>query len=80
MNTNEVGIGTVIHCSTSKGEHLEFTLLGPWDADPERHILSFQSKLAQALKGRVIGDEVDFQGEKYKITDIDSYFEQEEVR
>jgi transcription elongation GreA/GreB family factor len=80
VNTNEVGIGTVIHCSTSKGEHLEFTLLGPWDADPERHILSFQSKLAQALKGRVIGDEVDFQGEKYKITDIDSYFEQEEVR
>lgn len=80
VNTNEVGIGTVIHCSTSKGEHLQFTLLGPWDADPERHILSFQSKLAQALKGRVIGDEVDFQGEKYKITDIDSYFEQEEVR
>ena len=76
---HEVGIGTVVHCRTSKGEHLHFTLLGPWDADPERHILSFQSKLAQALKGRTIGDEVTFQGETYSITDIDSYFEQEEV-
>jgi transcription elongation factor GreA-like protein/transcription elongation GreA/GreB family factor len=77
--THQIGIGSVVHCQTSRGEHVRFTLLGPWDADPERHILSFQSKLAQALKGRTVGDRIDFQGEIYTITDIDSYFEQEEV-
>lgn len=77
--TTAVGIGTVIYCATSRGEHIHFTLLGPWDADPERYILSFHSKLAQALKGSRIGEEVEFQGEKYKILDIVSYFEQEEV-
>jgi transcription elongation factor GreA-like protein/transcription elongation GreA/GreB family factor len=74
---DEVGVGSVIHCRDSKGEMLRFTLLGPWDADPEQHILSFQSKLAQAMKGRSVNEQFDFQGEKFTITDIDSYFDQE---
>lgn len=73
---DEVGIGSVVHCSDSKGEHLRFTLLGPWDADPEQHILSFQSKLAQAMKGRVVGEKFEFQGERFTITDIDNFFDQ----
>ena len=77
--TDEVGVGSVIHCKDTKGESLSFTLLGPWDADPERRILSFQSKLAQAMKGRKIGEKFDFQGESFTITDIDSFFDQESV-
>jgi transcription elongation GreA/GreB family factor len=75
---DEVGVGSVVHCKDSKGEHLKFTLLGPWDADPERHVLSFQSKLAQAMKGRTIGEKFDFQGELFTITDIDNYFDQKQ--
>ncbi|MBF8262470.1 MAG: greA [Parachlamydiales bacterium] len=74
---DEIGIGSVVHCRDSKGESQRFVLLGPWDADPEKHILSFQSKLAQALKGRSIGDKVEFQSEVFTITDIDSFFDQE---
>lgn len=74
--TDEVSVGSVVHCRDSKGEHLRFTLLGPWDADPEKHILSFQSKLAQAMKGRSIGEKFEFQGEMFTITDIDNYFDQ----
>ncbi len=73
---DEVGIGSVVHCRDSKGEHLRFTLLGPWDADPEQRILSFQSKLAQAMKGRTVGEKFEFQGEKFAIADIDNYFDQ----
>lgn len=73
---DEVGIGAVVHCKDSKGEHLKYTLLGPWDADPEKRILSFQSKLAQAMKGKSVGEKFDFQGEKFTITDIDNYFDQ----
>lgn len=73
---DEVGVGSVVHCRDSKGEHLRFTLLGPWDADPEQHILSFQSKLAQAMKGRSVGEKFEFQGEKFAISDINNYFDQ----
>lgn len=73
---DEVGVGSVVHCRDSKGEHLRFTLLGPWDADPEQHILSFQSKLAQAMKGKSVGEQFEFQGEKFAISEIDNYFDQ----
>lgn len=73
---DEVGIGSVVHCQDSKGEHMRFTLLGPWDADPEKHIISFQSKLAQAMKGRTIGEKFEFQGDRFTITSIDNYFDQ----
>ncbi len=73
---DEVGIGSVVHCRDSKGEHMRYTLLGPWDADPEKHILSFQSKLAQAMKGKSIGEAFEFQGETFTVTDIDNYFDQ----
>jgi transcription elongation factor GreA-like protein/transcription elongation GreA/GreB family factor len=73
---DEVGIGSIVHCRDSKGEHTRFTLLGPWDADPEQQILSFQSKLAQAMKGKSVGEKFEFQGEKFAIADIDNYFDQ----
>ena len=34
------------------------------------------AKLAQAMKGRSIGQKFDFQGESFTITDIDNYFDQ----
>lgn len=74
---DEVSIGSVVHCKDSKGSHIRFTLLGPWDADPEMHILSFQSKLAQIMKGRSVGEKFEFQGDVFTITDINSYFDQE---
>lgn len=76
VSNDEVGIGSVVHCKDSKGEHIRFTLLGPWDADPEQRILSFQSKLAQSMKGKSSGEKFDFQGEQFVITDIYNYFDQ----
>jgi transcription elongation factor GreA-like protein/transcription elongation GreA/GreB family factor len=73
---DEVSVGAVVHCRDSKGEHMRYTLLGPWDADPEKHILSFQSKLAQSMKGRSVGEKFEFQGDAFTITDIDNYFDQ----
>lgn len=74
--TEEVGIGSVVHCQDSKGEKHRFVLLGPWDADPENRILSFQSKLAQAMRGHVVGEKFSFQGDTFTITDIQNYFDQ----
>ena len=75
VRTDEVTVGVIVECANGKGKKVNYTLLGPWDADPDRNILSFQSKLAQAMKGLGIGDQFQVQGESYTIQGIRSYFE-----
>lgn len=75
ISKDEVGIGTIVACKKKNGDKISFTLLGPWDADPDKNILSFQSKLAQAMKGLTVGEKFQFQGEEYSITGIESYLE-----
>jgi transcription elongation factor GreA-like protein/transcription elongation GreA/GreB family factor len=70
-----VGVGTIVGTQNQAGEVVTYTLLGPWDANPEKHILSFQSKLAQAMKGLSVGEKFKFQGEEFTITGIRSYFD-----
>ena len=70
---NEVGIGSVITVEDSKKHPTVYTILGPWDADPDAHILSFQSKLAQAMCGLKVGDIFTFRDEEFKIQGIKSY-------
>lgn len=70
---DKVGIGSVVTCKSSKNKEMQYTLLGPWDADPEKNILAFQSKLAQTMKGCSVGDAFQFQGEMFTITGISSY-------
>ncbi|MFI5334100.1 MAG: GreA/GreB family elongation factor [Chlamydiales bacterium] len=73
VSENEVGVGAVVECATSTGQKVTYTLLGPWDADPDKNILSFQSKLAQTMKGLTIGKKFQFQGEEYTIIRIKSF-------
>ena len=73
INVDEVGVGCVVDCENTKGEKQTFTLLGPWDADPEKNILAFQSKLAQSMRGLSIGEKFAFQADEYVITGIKSY-------
>ena len=32
------------------------TILGPWESDPERSIISYESDLGRLLLGRQVGD------------------------
>jgi transcription elongation factor GreA-like protein/transcription elongation GreA/GreB family factor len=73
ISTSEVNIGTVVDCKNKEGKMLSYTLLGPWDADPDRSILSFQSKLAQTMRGLSVGDKFQFQSEEFTIIAIRSY-------
>lgn len=72
VTLSEVGVGVIVDCKNTKGEKISYTLLGPWDADPERFILSFQSKLAQTMNGLKVGDHFQFQNEEFTITKIRS--------
>ncbi len=73
VSTDLVGIGCIVECENEQKKKLSYTLLGPWDADPEKNILAFQSKLAQAMKGLSVGEKFQVQGEMFTITGISSY-------
>ena len=75
IHKTEVGVGNIILCNDSSGKSLSFTILGPWDASPEKNILSFQSKLAKAMLGKKVGQKFSFQSEEFTIADIENYLE-----
>jgi transcription elongation factor GreA-like protein/transcription elongation GreA/GreB family factor len=74
VHTDTVSVGTVVSLKNSKGESTRYTLLGPWDADPENNILSFQSKLAQSLKDLPVGSKCQIQNQEWEIVKIHSFF------
>ena len=39
----------------------EYSILGAWDFDAEKHIISYLTPMAQALLGKKTGDEVEFE-------------------
>jgi transcription elongation GreA/GreB family factor len=56
------GIGTVVRAvdlTTNQPER--FIILGAWDSDPEKDIVSYLSPVAQSLLGHKVGDEVEFE-------------------
>jgi transcription elongation factor GreA len=59
VDTSRVSIGTIVTLrgmETNKEE--TYTILGAWDGDPERHIISYQTAIGQALLGHKVGDAV----------------------
>jgi transcription elongation GreA/GreB family factor len=60
--TDVASIGTVVHATdVASGQRETFTILGAWDSDPEKGIVSYLSPVAQALLNRKVGDEVEFE-------------------
>ena len=77
---DSVGIGTVVEVEQgSSGNVASYAVLGAWDGDPEKHIVSYQTPLAKALIGRRPGEtvEVDIEGhrETWKIRGITRWVE-----
>ncbi|MDP1879460.1 MAG: GreA/GreB family elongation factor, partial [Parachlamydiaceae bacterium] len=69
----EVGVGNCVVLEDSKGIRTQFTILGPWDADAENNILSFNSKFALEMTGKKQNEVFHFRDETYKIVTIGSY-------
>lgn len=69
----EIGVGSVVELADAQGKMITYTILGPWDANPDAQILSFQSKLAQAMVGCKEGDTFRFREEEYTILGIKSF-------
>lgn len=68
----EVVIGAKVTLENPQGD-LVYTILGPWDSDPERGVLSNESEIAKGLLGQGLGDTVTIAGLQYKIGKIEPY-------
>ena len=61
VRADVAGAGTVVHAMDLATHEPEcFTILGAWDSEPEKNIVSYLSPVAQALIGHKVGDEVEF--------------------
>jgi transcription elongation factor GreA len=62
--TDVVSIGTrvrVMNLDSGQTEH--YTILGAWDSDPEKHIISYLAPVAQKLLNKKSGEEVELDAE-----------------
>jgi transcription elongation factor GreA len=58
VNTEKVSFGTrTTLVNQSTGEETEYTILGPWESDPENHIISYLSPFGSAILHKKAGEE-----------------------
>ncbi len=58
-DTSRVSIGTIVTLRSAEANNEEtYTILGAWDGDPDRHIISYQTAIGQALLGHEIGESI----------------------
>ncbi len=56
-DTSQVSIGTIVGLRESDtGKEESYTVLGAWDGDPDRGIISYQTAIGQAMLGHKIGE------------------------
>src|SRR5215467_6564634 len=57
--TARVSIGTIVTLRNAETNTEEtYTILGAWDGDPDRHIISYQTAIGQALLGHEAGETI----------------------
>ena len=66
LDLAEIRIGTRVELTRSSG-NTEYTILGPWESDPDRGVISYESELAGDLLGRGVGDTVTVAGSVWKV-------------
>ncbi|GHU47747.1 transcription elongation factor GreA [Spirochaetia bacterium] len=61
LNLKRVSFGTKVKLkNSSSGETDEYTILGPWESNPNNHIISYLSPLGAAMLNKSAGDDFVF--------------------
>ena len=76
--TDVVSVGTVVQCTDLNANKPEiFTVLGAWDFDADKGIISYLTPVGQALLNRKVGDEVEAEvggaKHRHRIEKIETY-------
>ena len=72
VDGSEIIIGAKISFHGDDGE-ATYTILGPWESDPENHILSSESDLAKKLLGKKLGDVVELPEGRHDVSKIEPW-------
>ncbi len=71
IDTSRVTVGTKVTLkSVQRGEHIHYTILGRWDTDLEKNIISSEAPIARSLLGKVRGDRITLHDSEYEIIGI----------
>jgi transcription elongation GreA/GreB family factor len=78
VKTETVMTGTIVHVTELvTGQAENFTVLGAWDSDPDKGVISYLTPLAQSLLGHKPGEEVEFELEgarkRFRIESIGAW-------
>jgi transcription elongation factor GreA len=77
MSTDEVSFGTKVKLKNLlENSKEEYTILGPWESNPAKNIISYRSPLGAELMNHKTGDKLNFtisdQNFKYQVEGIES--------
>jgi len=68
IDTARVSFGTVVVLKNESGDRTEkYTILGPWESDPENHVISYQTPFGKAMINKVAGDRFQFTSDNENI-------------
>ena len=69
VSTSKVSFGTRVKLlNKDSGQKEEFTILGPWESDPDNKIISFLSPFGGTILNKTVGDDVVFSNNDEKIS------------
>ena len=73
VDASKISIGTKVTLKgiDNKEDLMELSVLGPWDSDPAKNILSYTSAAGAALMNASLGAEVVYGEKKYVVEKIE---------
>ncbi|MGH7952368.1 MAG: GreA/GreB family elongation factor [Limisphaerales bacterium] len=76
--TDAVNIGTIVEATNLESNQSErFTILGAWDSNPDKGLISYLSPVGAALLNHKVGDEMEFElhetKRRYRIEKIEPW-------
>ncbi|MDR2767557.1 MAG: transcription elongation factor GreA [Treponema sp.] len=72
-SADRVSFGTTVILENSSGSEETYTILGPWEADPENHVISYLSPFGGAMVNKQPGEQFDFIFDQSRREDSMSY-------
>lgn len=78
---DQVSVGSIVEVkSAANGKTTRYTLLGAWDGDPDKNILSYKTPFGTALLGKKSGDKITVKTgaseDDYSLVSIGRYIDQ----
>ena len=66
-DSSKVNIGTIVTLTDSSGAEIIMTVLGAWDSEPEKKLVSYLSEVGKTLVGRAPGETVQVRDESTEV-------------